>query len=163
MSHLTHSNAIVSVCIDLHAVVFARSEHCIPLICYTTVLDMHILAVIITVSGSAISDACLVYYCQLWLDCVTTKGFLSAYHFLVQWLQLCLLSSDHECAIDCKCACLCHSPLYDMLSSCFAAGALACFEVSQIRTIYQAVVDENWGTAIELLGAVSEGKLSGSA
>ena len=55
-------------------------------------------------------------------------------------------------------------PLYDVFSSCFAAGALARFEVSQdqIKTIYQAVVDENWDTARELLRAVSEGKLSGS-
>ena len=55
-------------------------------------------------------------------------------------------------------------PLYDVFSSCFAAGALARFEVSQdqIKTIYQAVVDENWGTARELLRAVREGKLSGS-
>ena len=30
LSHLTHSNAIVSVCIDLHAVMFAHCEHCIP-------------------------------------------------------------------------------------------------------------------------------------
>ena len=44
----------------------------------------------------------------------------------------------------------------------FVAGALACFKVSQIKTIYQAVVDENWGTAEELLHAVREGKLSGS-
>ena len=55
-------------------------------------------------------------------------------------------------------------PLYDVFSSCFAAGALARFEVSQdqIKTIYQAVVDENWGTASVLLDAVMEGKLSGS-
>ena len=50
-------------------------------LCYTTVLAMHILAVI-TVSSSAISDACLVYYRQLWLDCVTMKSFWSVYHFL---------------------------------------------------------------------------------
>ena len=51
-----------------------------------------------------------------------------------------------------------------MFSSCFDAGALARFEVSQdqIKTIYQAVVDENWDTARELLRAVREGKLSGS-
>ena len=30
LSHLTHSNAIVSVCIDLNAVMFAHCEHCIP-------------------------------------------------------------------------------------------------------------------------------------
>ena len=55
-------------------------------------------------------------------------------------------------------------PLYDVFSSCFAAGALAHFEVSQdqIKTIYQAVVDENWGTARKLLRAVMKGKLSGS-
>ena len=54
--------------------------------------------------------------------------------------------------------------LYDVFSCCFAAGALAHFEVSQdqIKTIYQAVLDENWDTARELLDAVSEGKLSGS-
>ena len=49
--------------------------------------------------------------------------------------------------------------LYDVFSSCFAAGALARLEVSQIKTIYQAVVDENWDTAKELLCAVSKGKL----
>ena len=55
-------------------------------------------------------------------------------------------------------------PLYDVFSFCFAAGALARLEVSQdqIKTIYQAVVDENWDTARELLRAVMEGKLSGS-
>ena len=53
-------------------------------------------------------------------------------------------------------------PLYDVFSSCFAAGALARFEVSQIKTIYQAVVDEDWGTAEQLLIAVMNGKLSGS-
>ena len=126
---------------------------------------MHILAVII-VSGSAISDACRVYYCELWLDCVTMKTFWSAYHFPVQWLQLCLWSS--ECSIECKCACLClspwlcHPPLYDVFSSCFAAGALASAEPGLTRTIYQAVVDQNWGTAEDLLSAVREGKLSGS-
>ena len=30
LSHLTDSNAIVSVCIDLNAVMFAHCEHCIP-------------------------------------------------------------------------------------------------------------------------------------
>ena len=30
LSRLTHSNAIVSVCIDLNAVMFAQCEHCIP-------------------------------------------------------------------------------------------------------------------------------------
>ena len=30
LSHLTHSKAIVSVCIDLHAVMFDHCEHCIP-------------------------------------------------------------------------------------------------------------------------------------
>ena len=53
-------------------------------------------------------------------------------------------------------------PLYNVFSSCFAAGALARFEVSQIKTIYQAVVDENWYTARELLHAVMKGKRSGS-
>ena len=53
-------------------------------------------------------------------------------------------------------------PLYDVFSSCFAAGALARFEVSQIKTIYQAVVDENWDTAGKRLSAVMKGKLSGS-
>ena len=53
-------------------------------------------------------------------------------------------------------------PLYDVFSSCFAAGALARFEVSEIKTIYQAVVDKKWGTAMKLLRAVMEGKRSGS-
>ena len=55
-------------------------------------------------------------------------------------------------------------PLYDVFSSCFAAGALARFEVSQdqIKTIYQAVVAENWVTANVLLSTVMEGKVSGS-
>ena len=30
LSHLTHSNDIVSVCVDLNAVMFAHYEHCIP-------------------------------------------------------------------------------------------------------------------------------------
>ena len=53
-------------------------------------------------------------------------------------------------------------PLYDVFSSCFAAGALGPTEPSQAQTIYQAVVDGNWDTARELLSAVMEGKLSGS-
>ena len=53
-------------------------------------------------------------------------------------------------------------PLYDVFSSCFAAGALGPAEPSQAQTIYQAVVDKNWGTATKLLIAVMEGKLSGS-
>ena len=53
-------------------------------------------------------------------------------------------------------------PLYDVFSSCFAAGALGPAEPSQAQTIYQAVLDKNWGTARELLTAVLEGKLSGS-
>ena len=50
-------------------------------------------------------------------------------------------------------------PLYDVFSSCFAAGALAPAEPSQAKTIYQAVVDKNWDTAKVLLRAVREGKL----
>ena len=57
---------------------------------------------------------------------------------------------------------LCHPPLY-VFSSCFAAGALASAEPGQTRTIYQAVVDENWDTAIELLSTVIKGKLSVSS
>ena len=53
-------------------------------------------------------------------------------------------------------------PLYDVFSSCFAAGALGPAEPSQAQTIYQAVVDKKWGTATKLLSAVMEGKLSGS-
>ena len=53
-------------------------------------------------------------------------------------------------------------PLYDVFSSCFAAGALGPVEPSQAQTIYQAVVDKNWCTAKELLIAAMEGKLSGS-
>ena len=53
-------------------------------------------------------------------------------------------------------------PLYDVFSSCFAAGALGSAEPSQAQTIYQAVVDKNWGTAKDLLRAVMKGKLSGS-
>jgi len=49
-----------------------------------------------------------------------------------------------------------------VFSSCFAAGALASAEPGQTRTIYQAVVDQNWGAAEDLLSAVREGKLSGS-
>ena len=52
--------------------------------------------------------------------------------------------------------------LYDVFSSCFAAGALAPAEPSQAQTIYQAVVDKNWDTARELLDAVRRGMLSGS-
>ena len=53
-------------------------------------------------------------------------------------------------------------PLYDVFSSCFAAGALGPAEPSQAQTIYQAVVDKNWSTASKLLRTVMEGKLSGS-
>ena len=49
-----------------------------------------------------------------------------------------------------------------MMCSCFAAGALAPAEPSQAQTIYQAVVDKHWDTAIELLRPVMKGKLSGS-
>ena len=77
--------------------------------CHTSLtvmpLSVYICVDVITVSGSAISDACLMYYCELWLDCVTMKSFWSAHHFPVQWLQLCLLSS--ECTIECECTCLC--------------------------------------------------------
>ena len=38
-SHLTHSNAIISVYIDLHAVMFAHCEHCIPFATYIAVLE----------------------------------------------------------------------------------------------------------------------------
>ena len=54
------------------------------------------------------------------------------------------------------------TPLHDVFSSCFPAGALGPAEPSQARTIYQAVVDKNWSTAEELLDAVMEGKLSDS-
>ena len=53
-------------------------------------------------------------------------------------------------------------PLHDVFYSCFAVGALGPAEPSQAQTIYQAVVDKNWGTARELLTAVMKGKLSGS-
>ena len=53
-------------------------------------------------------------------------------------------------------------PLYDVFSSCFAAGALAPAEPDQAKTIYQALLDKNWVTAKELLRAVMGGKLSGS-
>ena len=53
-------------------------------------------------------------------------------------------------------------PLYDVFSSCFAAGALGPAEPSQAQTIYQAVVDKHWGIARELLHPVMKGKLSGS-
>ena len=59
--------------------------------------------------------------------------------------------------------CMFLSSLHCMMCSLPAAGALACFEVDQTKTIYQAVVDENWGTARELLCAEFKGKLSGSA
>ena len=36
LSHLTHSNAIVSECVDLNAVMCAHCEHTL---CYTTVLE----------------------------------------------------------------------------------------------------------------------------
>ena len=53
-------------------------------------------------------------------------------------------------------------PLYDVFSSCFAAGALVPVEPSQAMTIYQAVVNKNWHTAINLLYPVKKGKLSAS-
>ena len=55
-----------------------------------------------------------------------------------------------------------HVSLCDVFSSCFAVGALAPAEPGQARTIYQAIVDQKWGTAKELLHIVRKGKLSGS-
>ena len=52
--------------------------------------------------------------------------------------------------------------LYDVFSSCFAAGALGPADPSQAKTIYQAVVNKNWDTAEELLRTLITGKLSGS-
>ena len=52
---------------------------------------------------------------------------------------------------------------YDAFSSWFAAGALAHVNVELARAIYEAVINEDWWTARELLETVMEGKLSGSA
>ena len=53
--------------------------------------------------------------------------------------------------------------LHDAFSSWFAAGALAHVNVELTRAIHEAVINEDWRTARELLGTVMEGKLSGSA
>ena len=79
---------------------------------------------------------------------------------VVQWLQLCLLSS--ECTIECECSCFCLPSVVRCVLFLFAAGALGPAEPSQAQTIYQAVVDKNWRTARELLRPVMKGKLSGS-
>ena len=52
--------------------------------------------------------------------------------------------------------------LYDAFSYWFAAGALARVNVELARAIHEAVINENWRTARELLSTVMEGKLSGS-
>ena len=159
MSLPSHSGLyrIVSVCMDLNANVY--SLWTLHTFCYTTVLSTHIMAVL-TVRGSAISDACLVYYCQLWLDCVTTKRFWSAYHFLFNGYS-CVRSAVNV-LLNANVHVSVFPPLYDLFSSCFAAGALVPVEPSQAKTIYQAVVDKNWRTARDLLFAVRSGKQSGS-
>ena len=52
---------------------------------------------------------------------------------------------------------------YNVFSSWFAAGALAHVEIKQARAINESVIKEDWETAWELLSAVSQGRLSGSA
>ena len=118
---------------------------------------MHILAVI-TVIGSAISDA---FWCT-----IASSGW-TVWQWKVCGVHTILLFNGYSCvcwALNVLLNANVHvfPPLYDEFSSCFAAGALASAEPSQARTIYQAVVDLNWVTARDLLGAVSEGKLSGS-
>ena len=53
--------------------------------------------------------------------------------------------------------------LYEAYSSWFAAGALAHVDVEKARAINEAVIKKDWQNACELLRAVSQGKLSGSA
>ena len=55
------------------------------------------------------------------------------------------------------------SPLYAAFSSCVATGALAHVDVGQARAIHEAVIEGRWQTARELLRAVMQSKLSGSA
>ena len=43
------------------------------------------------------------------------------------------------------------------------AGVLAHVDVGQARAIHEAVIEGRWQTARELLDAVMQGKLSGSA
>ena len=58
---------------------------------------------------------------------------------------------------------VCVLTLYDAFSSWFAAGALAHVDVEKARAMHKAVIKKDWQNARELLRAVSQGKLSGSA
>ena len=55
------------------------------------------------------------------------------------------------------------TPLYDAFSFWFAAGALAHVNVEQVRAIDEAVNEERWQTARQLIEAVRRGTLSGIA
>ena len=59
------------------------------------------------------------------------------------------------------CACL-HSILWCLLFL-VCTGALAHVDVEKARAIHEAVIKEDWQNACELLCAVMQGKLSGSA
>lgn len=55
------------------------------------------------------------------------------------------------------------TPSYDAFPSWFAAGALVHVKIKQAKAIHKAVIKKDWDTAWELLHAVSQGTLSGSA
>ena len=55
------------------------------------------------------------------------------------------------------------TPSYDAFSFWFAAGALAYGNVQQVRAIHEAVNEERWQTARQLIEAVWRGTLSGIA
>ena len=55
------------------------------------------------------------------------------------------------------------TPSYDAFSSWFATGALAHVDVEKARAIHKAVIKKDWQNACDLLHAVRQGKLSGSA
>ena len=52
---------------------------------------------------------------------------------------------------------------YDAFSPLFAAGALAHVDVEKARAIHEAVIKDDWQNARELLCALRQGRLSGSA
>ena len=60
-------------------------------------------------------------------------------------------------------SCACHHSVIWCLSSCFAAGALAHVNVEEATAINEAVIKGDMQNACELLCAVMQGKLSGSA
>ena len=68
----------------------------------------------------------------------------------------------NECSNESKQVCV-FTPSYDAFSFCFTSGALAHVNVEQVRAIHEAVNEERWQTARQLIEAVWRGTLSGIA